>query len=191
MNRDDAKKTIAVYELKNLSDIDKLEILEANYWFFGGKDEIIESIEDGSYPEISANFIELIDKTPSPIFTDESEILLIHYKIAEFRYVSNSYLKSRLKRININFEDDVTGVVEKAGLCPCCEYYSIGYGEDGLWDICTVCFWENGGNGPNHMTIEEAKLNFEKIGAMNESALKFVDKEGKLKYNKSSPDEQC
>ena len=95
-------------------------------------------------------------------------------------------MELKLNNTGLNFDDKVTGEVEKAGLCPCCEYYSIGYGEDGLWDICCVCFWENGGDGPNHMTLKEAKLNFKKFGAVNATSLDFIDKEGKIKYIKKA-----
>ncbi|WP_052444404.1 CPCC family cysteine-rich protein [Flammeovirga sp. OC4] len=51
----------------------------------------------------------------------------------------------------------VVGENEGKGLCPCCRYYSIGFGEEGFYDICPVCFWENGGDDPNHITLEEAQ----------------------------------
>nr|WP_199002067.1 CPCC family cysteine-rich protein [Flavobacterium sp. ASV13] len=186
MDREEAKKAIAACELKSLSDQDKLEILENNYWFFGDKEGIVNAIENGCYPKISYSFIELINNTPNPILNEESEVLLLDYLKRELSFVSNSYLELRLNSAGLNFDDKVTGEVEKAGLCPCCEYYSIEYGEDGLWDICSVCFWENGGEGPNHMTLKEAKLNFEKFGAINTTSLDFIDKEGKMKYNKKA-----
>ncbi len=74
---------------------------------------------------------------------------------------------------------------KKYGQCPCCEYYSIGFGEEGLWDICPVCFWENGGDGgPNHMTLEEAKKNFKQFGAIDKKCLDFIDPESKNKYKR-------
>lgn len=185
MKREDAKKAIAIYELQKLSNKDKREILENNYWFFDDKESIIESIKEGRYPAISDKLIETINNTPKPILTEESEILLIDYKVSGLKSVRNLYLQSKLKSIKPDFDEEVTGEEEKAGLCPCCEYYAIGYEEDGLWDICPVCFWENGGDGPNHMRLEDAKLNFLKFGAMNEGALKFIDKEAKEKYKKN------
>lgn len=184
MNREEAKKIIAVYEMQNLSSDEKLEILKCNYWFFEDKEGIIEAIKDGSYPQISENLIEIIDKTPDPLLNAESEVLVVNYLVNGLKYLTNLYLQTKLKSINPNFKDEIVGELERAGLCPCCEYYSIGYGEAGLWDICSVCFWENGGDGPNHMTLEEAKLNFEKFGAIDERSLKYIDKEGIKKYAK-------
>lgn len=184
MNRKEAKKVISVYEMQNLSNDEKLEILEDNYWFFRDKEGIIKAVKEGSYPKISENLMEIIHKTPDPLLNVESEGLVVNYLVNRLKYVTNLYLETKLKSINTNFNDEIFGDVERAGLCPCCEYYSIDYGEDGLWDICPVCFWENGGDGANGMTLEKAKLNFEKLGAINEGSLKFVDKEGTSKYNK-------
>ena len=77
------------------------------------------------------------------------------------------------------------GEVEPTAQCPCCFYYSNS--EELSWEICSVCFWEDGGNSPNHMTLQEAQQNFEKYGAMDIGSLNFVDKEGKIKYRKGKP----
>lgn len=182
MNREEAKKVIAVYEMQNLSSDKKLEILEDNYWFFDNKEDIIEAIADEAYPKISNDLIDLISVTSKPVLNEESERLIVDFIKSGFCFYTNSYLESKLIEMDQNFSDKVIGEVEKAGLCSCCEYYSIGYGEDGFYDICPVCFWENGGEGPNHMTLEQAKLNFEKFGAINKDSLGFVDKNGAKKY---------
>lgn len=184
IGRNEAKAIIAIHELKNLTDESKIQILEENYWWFSEKDSIIESIEESKYPKISEGFIELIDKTPNPILIEESKILLIDYIKLNLKFTTNLYLQAQLNVINHNFKYNVIGEEEIAGLCPCCEYYSIDYGEDGLWDICPVCFWENGGDGPNHMTLEKAKSNFKKFGAINETSLKHINKDAKIKYKK-------
>lgn len=184
MERNEAKNIIAIYELNQMSDNDKLDILEHNYWFFDNKEDIIEAIADESYPKISNDLIDLISVTSKPVLNEESERLVLDFIKGRFYFVSNSYLESKLIEINQNFIDTVIGEAEKAGLCPCCEYYSIGYGEDGFYDICPVCFWENGGDGPNHMTLAEAKMNFQRFGAIDERSLKYVDIEGVNKYLK-------
>ena len=51
---------------------------------------------------------------------------------------------------------------------------------------CPVCFWENFGEGPNGMTILQAKENFKKYGAMDEKFLKAIDLNGKMKYEKTN-----
>jgi hypothetical protein len=52
-----------------------------------------------------------------------------------------------------------------------------------------VCFWEDGGsvkvyavNGPNGMTLGDAKVNFLKFGACSEGSLRFLDEEWFLQF---------
>ncbi len=106
------------------------------------------------------------------------------YLVDTFVYTTNKYLENKLQKLKLNYT--VTGEPEPAGKCPCCGYFSIGYGEDGAWEICPVCFWENGGDGPNQMSLIEAQQNFIKFGAMSESALDCVDPEKKIKYRKDN-----
>ncbi|WP_080402945.1 CPCC family cysteine-rich protein [Burkholderia ubonensis] len=57
--------------------------------------------------------------------------------------------------------------------CPCCDFFTLS--EQGEWEICSVCFWEDDGfrfddldfpSGANHgLTLREARLNFRRIGA--------------------------
>jgi hypothetical protein len=48
--------------------------------------------------------------------------------------------------------------------CPCCGYMSLP--ENGAYEICHVCFWEDGGDEPNHMTLKEAQKNFHRYGSI-------------------------
>ena len=65
--------------------------------------------------------------------------------------------------------------------CPCCDYYSLSMG--GEYEICNVCFWEDGGldidcpdvhSGPNHMTLREGRRNFQELGACDARSLAHV-----------------
>ena len=55
-----------------------------------------------------------------------------------------------------------------------------------MWDICPVCFWENGGDGPNHMALADAQKKFGDIGAISDRSLEYIDPEGPIKYAKIS-----
>ena len=73
----------------------------------------------------------------------------------------------------------VDGLVEPRVACPCCGYRSLG--QRGHYEICQICFWEDEGDspldprgGPNHMTLREARENFQRIGACDEGALAHV-----------------
>ncbi|MBA4186448.1 MAG: hypothetical protein C0467_00375 [Planctomycetaceae bacterium] len=66
--------------------------------------------------------------------------------------------------------------------CPCCDYYTLDERHD--WDICRVCFWEDGDtdldnidsmSGCNHgLTLRQARANFLQIGACEQAMLKHV-----------------
>ncbi|TQV88695.1 hypothetical protein FLL46_08705 [Aliikangiella coralliicola] len=102
------------------------------------------------------------------------------FLIFKLNKVQNSYIEDKLRKYGLDCAVD--GEPEEVAPCPCCDYLSISPGEKGAWEICTVCFWENGGDGPNHMSLAEARRNFEEIGAIDRCSLKFIDIEGPKKY---------
>ncbi len=66
--------------------------------------------------------------------------------------------------------------------CPCCGYISLKAGEHG--EICPICYWEydpfvdhriSVPSVCNHgLTLEEARANFDRIGACTEHCIKYV-----------------
>lgn len=82
--------------------------------------------------------------------------------------------------------------------CPCCDYFTLT--NRGHYDICEICFWEDDGHdltklkthsGPNHMTLEEGRMNFLKFGACTEKSVNYVIKESErlaFKYDKRNTD---
>lgn len=181
IERKHAKEILARKQLEQLNDTDKLEML-VEYWCYDNEVDIREDIKDGRLPKMDEALITLIAATESPTLPLPAgvEVLILDHLLFSLEKVLNSYLEFKLHHFNVHYE--VEGQVEKAGMCPCCNFYSIDDGEDGLWDICPVCFWENGGNGPNHMDIEVARKNFLTFGAIDEKALQFIDPEGQIKY---------
>lgn len=176
IERHRAKELLAAKQAEVASELEKAEILE-NYWNYDSE----ESVE---LPRVSPRAIALIANTakaPSPM-PPELAPLIEDWKRFKLEKVLNRFIEEKLKEFGLTYE--VSGDVEAAGLCPCCLHYSIDPGEEGLWDICPVCRWENGGPGPNHMSLEEAQANFKSIGAISPRALEFIDPEGPLKYAK-------
>jgi hypothetical protein len=66
-------------------------------------------------------------------------------------------------------------------LCHCCGYRTI----DNDWDICPVCFWEKDPmqekfvfscTGANHVCLMIAQDNYQKFGACEEAAIRYVRK---------------
>lgn len=122
-------------------------------------------------------------KNPSDKRYDPLIMLGIYY---DFRGVRNQYLASEIERI-LNQKPTITGAVEKLEKCPCCEYYTLDAKCD--WDICKVCFWEydcttelNKISGPNHITLGEGRVNFQKFGACDQKSINSIDKNGHRKY---------
>ena len=138
-----------------------------------------EGIEDPS-PEL-IEWLASGDQCPSPTPSFMRPVLLSSL-MKSHAQVQNSYIESELGKtiegVKVEGEDAV------GSLCPCCGYYSLD-AEDPGWDICLVCFWENGGDGPNHMTLAEAQKNFATFGAMSEGHLTHVDPLGPQKYRRS------
>ncbi|MEZ4375943.1 MAG: CPCC family cysteine-rich protein [Polyangiaceae bacterium] len=139
-------------------------------------DHVIEAWLDPSWPRLSR---------------EDAKRLLVTYRgdhttddlpFRQLKYSLNSYLREELR--TLGHEVLVEGQVEFGGLCPCCEHYSIDAGEDGLWDICPVCSWENGGDGRNHMTLEQAKQNFGEIRACDARMLEHLAPDRLRKYQK-------
>ncbi len=69
--------------------------------------------------------------------------------------------------------------------CPCCEYLTFDEEPSGSFEICPVCYWEddnvqNGApsdaGGANGVSLNEAKVNFAKYGAIKKELAKEVRK---------------
>lgn len=177
------KKALAEKQLDYIDDENRRTIL-SEYWIFDNDNQISESIESGYCPEIDVDLRRLICATdsPPPVLPEGVKPLLLDWLIFKLEKTLNSYIANKLSEFGIDC--DIEGEIEPAGLCPCCEYFSIDAGEDGMYDICPVCLWENGGDGPNHMSLKEAQLNFFHIGAKNQRSLEFVNPDGPLMFAK-------
>jgi hypothetical protein len=109
-----------------------------------------------------------------------------------FLGVTNRYIEERLAELG-RPDARVDGPVETLAACPCCGYRSLE--ERGNYEICGVCFWEDDGSndemrysGPNHMTLGEARANFAALGAVRDTAKRFVLPDGPKRYVQSSSD---
>jgi hypothetical protein len=117
---------------------------------------------------------------------DPRHAALLHTALAHsYVGVINTYLEKRLAQLGRH--ETVLGEPEQLLRCPCCGYHTLP--ERGGYDICGVCFWEDDGtleanaySGPNHMTLDEARTNFSKLGAVTEREVAYVLPDGKERY---------
>lgn len=67
--------------------------------------------------------------------------------------------------------------------CPCCGYFTLTDTPDNSFDICQVCYWEADGIqlhdpnyevGANSVSLNMARENFKKFGAMEEAFISNV-----------------
>ena len=186
LSRKEALAKLVARHYFYLTQSDKLKLLEKIFPALEETDYVRDLINDGELPPLDETTITLIEsKAYLKIPFDEAlKPIFISLLKDELIGVTNDYLQWQLNDRDHHYLID--GTIEERGLCPCCHHYSLGTGEDALWDICAVCFWENGGNGPNHMTLEQAQQNFKTLGAISPTALKYIDPEGKLKYLKET-----
>jgi len=68
-------------------------------------------------------------------------------------------------------------------MCVCCGNYTLESEPPGTFDICPVCFWEDDNvqfdnpdytGGANGISLNEARENYAKIGAISEEYIKNV-----------------
>ncbi|MFT5619146.1 MAG: hypothetical protein ACI85I_002388 [Arenicella sp.] len=189
MQREEAIKIIIENQIKDLTKEERENIL-MDWWVSKDSDlefqnspkilkkEISESLKKEI--EENDNYSNPIDKKYNPLI-----LLGLYY---DYRGVKNDYLENEILRIKEE-KTIVVGEVEILEECPCCGYRTLDEKCD--WDICKVCFWEDDCttkldkiSGPNHITLREGQENFLKFGACDEKSLKFVNREGKLKYKK-------
>ena len=184
IDRRQAKILLASKQASEMSELERVEIF-TEYWNYDSEEELKIDIKEGLFPEVSKSVILGVCSTSSPAFRlgKEYDVLLYDWLIFKLNKVRNEYISSKLANYGLKYQ--VSGQIEKSGLCPCCTYYSIDTGDEGLWDVCSVCYWENGGDGPNHMSLDKAKRNFSEFGAMSLKHLEHVDPEGTEKYIKS------
>jgi len=102
--------------------------------------------------------------------------------------VRNAYLISEIFKIlklkvNIVDEEDLS-----LTNCPCCNFRTIS--NRGEYEICSICFWEDDGSEEleryspvNHLSLNQAKINFENIGVVSEKFIEYRDNDLKNKYN--------
>ena len=80
--------------------------------------------------------------------------------------------------------------------CECCGYYTLTEEPPNTYEICKVCYWEedyvqnkdpNFPGGANNMSLNEARKNYLRIGAISEEFLQYIRKplDSEKKYDQN------
>ena len=65
--------------------------------------------------------------------------------------------------------------------CPCCDFFALR--ERGAREICPLCYWDDDGSDlgeldrsspANHISLRQARRNFQRCGAADDSATNLV-----------------
>lgn len=185
MNRTEAIDSISRAELAKLDETRRQELIED--W-----SPIVPARHD--YMNLPLQLRERLTKQEGTEGIEDPEnplydpLLLIAIR-HPFYGVLNSYLEARLKLLGLN--ETVEGEPDPRYACPCCGYLSLETRSQ--HEICHVCFWEDDGtdtpeelSGPNHMTLAEGRMNFSRLGAVEEAMLRHVLLDGRERYARTA-----
>jgi hypothetical protein len=109
-----------------------------------------------------------------------------------FRGATNEYLAEHLKTVVGLEVDRVEGDLPDWFACPICKHHT--FQTLGAWDTCPVCGWNSDPvqeavhddpTGANGISLNEARQNYQAIGAITQEKLAELDPEEKKKYPKS------
>jgi hypothetical protein len=119
--------------------------------------------------------------------------ILIDKMKRPFRGATNEYLAEYLRREVGAEVDRVEGDLPGWLACPVCEYLTFEILGD--WDTCPVCGWNSDPvqetvhddpTGANGISLNEARQNFQSLGAITQNKLAELDSEDKRKFPKSA-----
>lgn len=182
MDREEAIFLINKNTIDSMSNTVRYEVL-LNWWGIDQEDAIFNNLPDLLKHEILNS-----DEPPDYVMDEKYNSLIFEALKAKYIGVRNDFLSKRVSEI-LNTNHEVEGVQEELITCPCCDYKALS--TKGEYDICPVCFWEDDGNtdpksfsSPNHMTLAQARENFTKFGAVNESSLQFLEADRLEMYSK-------
>ncbi|MDQ1813288.1 CPCC family cysteine-rich protein [Massilia sp. CCM 9210] len=183
MTRNEAIKLLARRDLARLSE-EKREALLLDWWYIDADDPEYDGL-----PDLLKSMMASFDVPEDPTRSIYDPLLQI---ALEYSYIGvvNTYLKSQTQLLGC--EEAIEGDVEDLKACSCCGYRSLL--EGGSYEICRVCFWEDDGttecdriSAPNHMTLREARINFQRSGAVSDAYRQNVLPDGKDRYVSTIP----
>jgi hypothetical protein len=178
MTRAEAIDLLARHEVSRLGPEER-EALLIDWWSIDAEDPEYDEL-----PDLVRAAIKRFDSPDDPQKRLYDPLLWVAVRHSFFGVI-NPYLERRLADLG-RFEA-VEDREEELEICRCCGYRSLR--ERGGYEICQVCFWEDDGttnpesiSAPNHMTLREARRNFDEIGAISQAAMTLVLPDGRGRY---------
>jgi hypothetical protein len=185
MQREEALEKIAWHQLKKLSRDEATDL-------------IIEFFDEPLKPSLreKLNFTAVIQwetHQPPPNLHPGNPIyrpVLLDKMKRRFRGATNQYLTKYLQTELGLKVDAVSGNLPGWLPCPVCRRRT--FEVLGAWDTCPVCGWNsdpvqetmaNDPTGANGISLNEARQNFQKIGAISPKRLAELNPEEKKKYS--------
>lgn len=186
MDRGEALEKIAWHRLKQLTREEATDL-------------IIEFFEEPLKPSLREKLnitavIQWETHQPPPNLQPGNPIyrpILIDKMKRGFRGATNDYL-SRYLREEVGLEvGRVEGELPGWLPCPVCDHLSFEVLGD--WDTCPVCGWNSDpvqesmpddSTGANPVSLNQARQNYQELGAITPEKLQELDPEDKLKYPK-------
>ena len=188
MDRDEALEKIAWHQLKSLSREDATDLIVE---FFNEplKPSLREKLNITAIMQWETHEPPADLKPGNPIYRP----ILLEKMKHPFRGATNEYLVQYLRRKLELSVDSVEGNLPSWLPCPACDHKTFAIIGD--WDVCPVCGWtsdpvqeamHDDPTGANGISLNEARKNFQAIGAISQKKLAELDPEEKEKYPKST-----
>jgi hypothetical protein len=187
MHREEALEKIAWHELKKVSR-EEATALIVEFFNEPLKPSLREKLNLTTVIQWETHEPPSDLKPGNPIYRP----VLIDKMKRDFRGATNEYLTWYLKEVvGLNVEQ-VEGQLPSWLPCPVCGYHTFEVLGD--WDTCKVCGWNSdpvqetmpddptGGNG---ISLNDARKNFQRMGAINSIKLAEVDPNEQKKYPRS------
>ena len=188
MRREEALEKIAWYYLKQLSREEATDLI-IEFFSEPLKPSLREKLNITAIAQWETHEPPEELKPGNPIYRP---VLLDKMK-RRFRGATNDYLAKHLRQtVNIDVnqvEGDLPGWLP----CPVCGHHT--FETLGAWDICPVCGWNSDpvqetihddSTGANSVSLNEARRNYQTLGAITKEKLADLDPEEKKKYPRSN-----
>lgn len=187
MNREEALEKIAWHHLKKLSREEATELI-IDFFNEPLKPSLREKLNITAILQWETHEPPQDLKPGNPIYRP---ILLDKMK-QSFRGATNEYLADHLRDVVGEQVDQVNGNLPSWLPCPVCGYHTFEIVGD--WNTCAVCGWNSDPvqeamhddpTGANGISLNEARKNFEVIGAITQEKLPQLDPEAKKMFPRS------